>query len=204
MPALEPECVNDEANRVSRRTPDWPVAGDPRPVVDAHRLSESNEQLAASDSMSWYAHLLEPSGSGSALARVSGDGIATLPFGTIMCRSLAGNQSRRRLGLAQSRCRCGRGGPCPVADVGRREPSPGADVAGVSPVPLQLWPGASPVLRCRCERGRVESRCRCERGRGEPSPSADVGGTSRVSVPSCLASARAYMRHGFSSSRGVG
>jgi hypothetical protein len=160
MPALEPECVNDKANRVRRRTPDWPGAGDPRPVGDAHRLSESNEQLAASDSMSWYAHLLEPSGSGSAQARASEDGIAALPSGTIMCRTLAGNQTRRRLGLAQSRCRCGRVGPCPVADVGRGEPSPGADVGrgepspradvgGVSPVPLQMWAG------------RAQSRCRC-------------------------------------------
>jgi hypothetical protein len=95
MPALEPEYVNDEANRVSRRAPDWPVAGlgDPRPVGDAHRLSESNEQVAASDSMSWYAHLLEPSGSGSAQARASGDGIAALSSGATMRRILAGNQT---------------------------------------------------------------------------------------------------------------
>jgi hypothetical protein len=33
-------------------------------------------------------------------------------------------------GRALSRCRCGRGGPCP-----------GADVGGVSPVPVQMWAG---------------------------------------------------------------
>ena len=34
------------------------------------------------------------------------------------------------VGWAQSRCRCGRGGP-----------SPGADVGGVGPVPAPMWPG---------------------------------------------------------------
>jgi hypothetical protein len=34
-------------------------------------------------------------------------------------------------GWAESRCRCGRGGP-----------SPGADVGGVGPVPVQMWEGA--------------------------------------------------------------
>ena len=54
---------------------------------------------------------------------------------------------------AQSRCRCGTGGP-----------SPGADVATVSRVPVQMW------------RGRAESRRRC--GRREPSLGADVAGLS--------------------------
>ncbi len=54
---------------------------------------------------------------------------------------------------AQSRRRCGRGGPSPGADVGgvgpvpaemwrrygRDGPSPGADVGGVGPVPAQTW-----------------------------------------------------------------
>ncbi len=56
---------------------------------------------------------------------------------------------------AQSRRRCGRGGP-----------SPGADVGGVDPVLVQMWAGWA------------QSRCRC--GRGEPSPGADVGGVDPV------------------------
>ncbi len=54
-------------------------------------------------------------------------------------------------GRAQSRCRCGRGGPSPADNVAgvRRVPvqrwqgvtSPGADVAGASPVPAQMWKG---------------------------------------------------------------
>ncbi len=58
-------------------------------------------------------------------------------------------------GWAESRRRCGRGGP-----------SPGADVAGVSPVPAQMW------------QGWAESRRRC--GSRERGVGACVGGVGRV------------------------
>ena len=59
-------------------------------------------------------------------------------------------------GWAQSRCRCGRGGP-----------SPGADVGGVGPVPVQIG-RAAPVLE------QMWEGCAC--------PSADVGGVGPVPV----------------------
>ena len=57
----------------------------------------------------------------------------------------------------QSRCRCGRGGPSPVAGVGGVRPAlvqnraeagrsgPWADVGGASPVPVRRWDAISPV-----------------------------------------------------------
>ena len=58
--------------------------------------------------------------------------------------STPGRAVRMARRQAQSRRRCGRGEPSPIADVGRGEPSPGADVGGVSP---SAW------SRRRCGRG---------------------------------------------------
>jgi hypothetical protein len=55
------------------------------------------------------------------------------------------------VGPAQSRCRCGRGGP-----------SPGADVAGVSAVSAQMWRGRA-QFQGRCGRGCVKSRSNLKR-----------------------------------------
>ena len=63
-----------------------------------------------------------------------------------------------RQSAAQSRCRCGRGGRSPGADVGNGEPSRGADVAGVSAVPVQMWAGVSAVPAPMWRR-RAQSRC---------------------------------------------
>ena len=94
-------------------------------------------------------------------AAAAGVAAAAAPDGQRRLRRRAAH-SRARVpvqmweGWAQSRCRCGRGGP-----------SPGAHVGGVGPVPVQMW------------EGWAQSRCRC--GRDGPSPGADVGGCA----PSC-------------------
>jgi hypothetical protein len=87
-----------------------------------------------------------------------------------------------RVGLAQSRGRCGLG-----------EPSPDADMEGVSPVPVQMQARASLVpvhvsgvqmwagrVSMQMRVGLAQSRGRC--GLGEPSPDADMEGVSPVPV----------------------
>ncbi len=58
--------------------------------------------------------------------------------------------------LAQSRPRCGSGGPSPSADVG-----------GASPVPVPMWQRRA-QSRCRCGRGEPSPRCRCSRTASGP------------------------------------
>jgi hypothetical protein len=73
------------------------------------------------------------------------------------CKRQLEHRAERRAVLgnhlpAQSRRRCGRGGPSPGADVAGGALSPGADVAAKSPVPAQMWTGGGPVgdHRRRC------------------------------------------------------
>jgi hypothetical protein len=67
---------------------------------------------------------------------------------------------------AQSRCRCGRGGR-----------SPGADVAGADAVPVQVWHGAD--LGCRRRSSVRPSLVDGRRGRARGSPSAHTASQRR-------------------------
>ena len=67
------------------------------------------------------------------------------------CKRQLEHRAERRAVLgnhlpAQSRRRCGRGGPSPGADVAGGAPSPGADVAAKSPVLAQMWTGGGPSV----------------------------------------------------------
>jgi hypothetical protein len=63
-------------------------------------------------------------------------------------------------GWAQSRCRCGMGGPSADADM----------ATGTGPVPVQMWQGWA---RSRCRQCELCAQSRCRRGSGGPGPGAD-------------------------------
>jgi hypothetical protein len=96
-----------------------------------------------------------------------------------------------RIGAAESRRRCGRGGPESSAQMWTGvSPVLGADVAAVGPVSVQMWQRRSPVpVHVSLQGGWAHSRRRCGRGESspgadvawdEPSPRADVAGVSPV------------------------